>query len=172
MTEIKVNFIIEMLGRPPEHLQKTLEQFTESLEKEKGVSVVGKKIYEPKQLEENKNLYSSFTEINLQVESLTRLIELIFIYMPSSIEITDPQELKLRINDTNMILNSLAARLHRYDAIAKRLTMEKSILENQLREHGEKAAIPEVSIAGKKIKASKGKENKGGKVKKGKKKNR
>jgi len=56
---IKVIFILEIVGRPKEHLVKTLDGLIEAINKEKGIKVIEKKINEPIELKNNKD-----TEIN------------------------------------------------------------------------------------------------------------
>ena len=64
-------------------------------------------------------MYTCFAEVEIKVISLLRLIELIFDFMPSSIEILEPSELKFDVLETTSFLNNLTGRLHRYDEIAK-----------------------------------------------------
>lgn len=129
--------IIEILGRPADHVEKSLDGIIETLGKEKGVEITNKKAYPAKVVEKEKvggqDLFTSFAEIELLTENLKRLIDIIFIYMPSSIEIIEPQEIKLKTNDANVFVNDLTERLHRYDAIAKTMIMQNSILQNQLK---------------------------------------
>jgi len=144
MEKVKANFIIEVLGRPPEHIVESLNMLIDTLSKENGVSILNKVVHKPKQIEENKTLFTTFAEIEIEVKDFYKLIELVFIYMPSSIEIFEPSEIRLKLDDSNMIINSLAARLHKYDAVAKRINMEKLILEKQVQELGGKSAVAEI----------------------------
>ncbi len=134
--EISAILIIEVLGRPAEHVASALNQLTETIGREQDVQIINKKIYPPKQTEKTQDMFLAFAEIELKAKNLARLTELCFAYMPSSIEIIKPYDLKMTLNDANAILNLLTARLHNYDAIAKRLTIENAILQNQLRQAG------------------------------------
>ncbi|MBI5148473.1 hypothetical protein HZA33_02220 [Candidatus Pacearchaeota archaeon] len=170
MEQVKAGLIIEVLGRPPEHIVESLNQLIENMSKENGVSIMHKKIHEAKKIPENETLFTTFAEIEIEVRDIYKLIEIIFIYMPSSVEVFDPSEIKLKLDDVNMIINSLAARLHKYDAIAKRLNMERIILEKQLQEKGIKSAVAkleekEARQGKKQIKQEKGKQKKQGKSK-------
>lgn len=125
--------IIEILGKPAEHIDKAIRDLVESLGKEKNVEVLNKKFYEPKPAE---NLFITFCEVEIAVPSLLRLMEICFAYMPSSVEIIQPTDLSFNLNDANFILNALISRLHQYDAIAKKITFENMILKNQLQQIG------------------------------------
>jgi len=68
------------------------------------------------------------------VQDISRLIEIIFDYMPSSVEIIEPPNFSLKLEDANALLNDLAARLHQYDALLKKSRIELSILSQRLKE--------------------------------------
>jgi len=63
--------IIEVLGRPPEHIIEVLDEIIEKLGAEKGVKINDKKIREPTLLKDKKDLYTSFVEIEVEVEGLS-----------------------------------------------------------------------------------------------------
>jgi len=50
--KITAAFIIEILGRPAEHIKQTITELIEKLCKEKGINVIEKTIHEPKKIEE------------------------------------------------------------------------------------------------------------------------
>ena len=160
--EITAVLVIELLGRPAEHIASALEQLIEKLGKEPEIQIVKNKIYPPKESEKTKGIFFTFAEIEIKVKNLSRLAEICFVYMPSSVEIIQPYELKIQLNDANALLNLLVGRLHNYDAIAKRLTIENTILQNQLKQLGAiRQQIPEaVKPVIKKAKASKAKARK------------
>lgn len=128
--------VIEMLGRPVEHVASAMEQLVERLGNERECQIEKKKIFEPKESDKAKGMFLSFAEVEMKVKDISRLSEICFSYMPSSVEIINPYEIKLTLNEANAVLNLLVARLHNYDAIAKRLTIDNTILQNQLRQAG------------------------------------
>ena len=65
---IKAVFVLEILGRPKEHLIQTLDKLIDTLNKEKGVKVIEKKIKEPVELKDNKDFYTTFAEVEIEVE--------------------------------------------------------------------------------------------------------
>jgi len=143
MVEIRAVLIFEMLGRPAEHLKTTLEQFLDKVSKENGVEVVNKKVHEPKQIGDTKQeLFTTFSETEINFKTLQDLLKIVFVYMPSHVEIVSPQEMSLKNFDLNTLINELVRKLHQYDEIAKRLAIERSILQQQLQQQGVKPAIP------------------------------
>lgn len=126
--------IIEVMGRPPEHIIDSLKTLTDRLSKEKGVSVKKISIREAVAIKDARDLYSSFAEIELEFDSLTTCLGIVFAYMPSNLEIISPEQFKLKNEDVNGIVNTLAARLHEYDAIAKKLVADRQALMKKIQE--------------------------------------
>lgn len=111
--------IVEIAGRPADHLKKALEEHIGRLDKLKDVSVVSRKFAEPTLIEETKQIFSCYAEVEIEVESFFRLNELIFDFMPSSVEVLEPDKVSFNTQEASMFLNDLAGRLHKYDEIAK-----------------------------------------------------
>lgn len=127
-------FVLEAIGRPPEHLNETLNNLAEQINKEKGVKVLSKKLNEPILMKDEKEFYTTFIEIEVEVEEIIGLAILMFKYMPAHIEIISPELIALTNNGWNDIFNELTRRLHGYDEVARILQVEKGILEKKLRE--------------------------------------
>lgn len=111
--------IIEVAGRPPEYLTNSMKLHIDKLNNIKGVSLNSSKISEPTLIESEKDLYSCFAEVEIDTENLAKLMDLIFDFMPSSVEIIEPTNLDLNCQEATMFANDLAGRLHRYDEVAK-----------------------------------------------------
>jgi|TARA_Y100000310_G_scaffold319661_1_gene375202 hypothetical protein len=135
--DIKANLIIEIIGKPAEHLVATLEDIIKQIDGEKGVKVVNKKIKEPVAFEKQKGFFTTFAEIEIEVEDILILNILMFKYMPAHVEIISPELIILSNNGWNDILNELTRRLHGYDEVARVIQTEKRILENKLRQINE-----------------------------------
>ena len=132
--KINAYLIIEVIGKPKEHLMETLENISKEIDSEKGVTVKSKRINEPTLMKDQKEFFTSFADIEVEVDKLTDLAILIFKYMPANVEIVSPEILAFQNSDFNDIFNELVRRLHGYDEIARILQTEKNILENKLRD--------------------------------------
>jgi len=130
---ITASIIIEVIGRPPEHLTETLNTLAIRIDNEKGIVVKSKKINDPVLMKDQKDFYTAFAEVEVEVEEILYLAILMFKYMPAHIEIISPELIALTNNGWNDILNELTRRLHGYDEIARVLQVEKGILEKKLR---------------------------------------
>jgi hypothetical protein len=131
---MKASVILEIIGRPAEHLVESLEKIIKSIAEEKGMDVAESKINEPVPMKDQKDFFTTFAEVEVDIEEAIHLVALIFKYMPAHIEIISPETLSMTNNDFNEIFNELVMRLHSYDEVAGVLQMEKKILEDKLRQ--------------------------------------
>jgi len=134
MSDIKVRaiLIIEIAGRPAEHVKSSLESHVEKFGLLKDVKLISKNIAEPKRLESEQEMYTDFAEVEIETINLSKLIEVVFDFMPSSVEIIEPENLDFNCQEATMFLNDLSGRLHRYDEIAKVSQFQVQKLAKQL----------------------------------------
>ncbi len=131
--KITAILMLEILGRPPEHLKKTLENIIEKMSQEKGVKIISKRIHEAVPLKERKDFFTSFAEIEVEVDGILYLAMLMFKYMPAHIDILSPENIILKNNEISEVMNELTRRLHGYDEVARVIQAEKKILETKMK---------------------------------------
>jgi len=133
MTEkVKAIIMLEILGKPADHVVKILKEIVSKISEQKDVEVLGKKIADAKQVED-KDAFTSFAEVEVET-SLEQLIFLVFSFMPSHVEIISPEELKIKSFDLTNLLTELLKKLHQYDEIARTVLIERQILAKQIKE--------------------------------------
>jgi len=132
--KIRAALILDVIGKPPAHIVESLERLIEEVDKEKGVTVKSKDIKEPTLMKDSKDFYTTFAEIEVEVEDILYLAILLFKYMPAHVEIIEPEMLVLSNNGWNDVLNELVRRLHGYDEIARVMQMENQGLKQKLSE--------------------------------------
>lgn len=159
MTEKKIRALIifEILGRPADFLIQSLNEFIDSLSNEKGITIASKKIHDAKRMEkEQTELYSSYAEVELILDNLNLLFYVVTSRLPSHVEIIEPEELTLKNCDISSACTELAVKLHKYDEVAKVLSLENQQLKNRvaLMQQQIKPKIEEI-ITSKKEKKSK-----------------
>src|SRR3989338_5328376 len=135
-TKIRVIMIFDVIGRPPKHLIESLEKLIEEIDKEKGVKVKMKDIKEPTFMKDQKDFYTTFAEVEVEIDEVLNLAILLFKYMPAHLEIISPEIIAISNNSWNDILNELTRRLHAYDEIARIMQNEKIILLKKIQELG------------------------------------
>lgn len=140
LKKIKAIFILEIIGRPAEHLKKTLEDLIKKIDEEKGVKVINHKIHDTIELKEQekispeKKLHTTFSEIEIEVENMLQLAILMFKYMPANIEVIEPENINLSNNGWSDILSEITRRLHGYDSVARTLQMQNAQMQKKFRE--------------------------------------
>ena len=119
--------IIEMLGAPKEHIEKTLKDYIEKLKKDAKDFEIVKAEFEEAQ--EQGKFFSAFTEVDIWFHSPGALINFCFDSMPSSIDIIRPDDLKLESKEFSNFLNDLQAHIHELDAAVKKIKATNQLLD-------------------------------------------
>jgi hypothetical protein len=139
-TKIKALFIFEVMGRPAEHLKVSLEEYLKKLGENKGVRVTRKEIHEPKPVEKEgaEDLFTTFAEVEVVVDNINLIFEITLNMLPAHAEIIEPDTIMLKNFELSEVVSNLSIKLHKYDEIAKTITMERSILIKKMQEMQEK----------------------------------
>ena len=141
MDKVRAVITLEMLGRPKDYVEQTIKELIASIEKE-GIEIKDKKFFDAKQIED-KNLYTTFTELEIYFKEISHLIQFILKYLPSHIEIIEPENIKLTNSDINTLAGELTIMMHRYDDVTKGLLYERNALLDLLKKHNIKSPFPE-----------------------------
>jgi hypothetical protein len=144
MVELRAQLVLEILGRPAEHLTMSLTQLVDKIKQEKGITVVGHSIAEPKKVEGAENFWSSFANLELTCGTVPALLNILMTYLPAHVEVFEPENLRLTAAELNELGNYLLGRLHNYDALAKKMLGEQDILKRKLeflRQGGDPAKV-------------------------------
>lgn len=131
---IKARMIIEIVGMPEEHVKQTLDLLAEKFgEKRRDIKVTSKKVNEPKKASEK--MFSGFVEFEFEAKDICVMFGIVVDYLPSSIEIIEPEELKETSFNLNGILNEVGGRLHAYDAAVKQLKAHNIMIGKELKKY-------------------------------------
>jgi hypothetical protein len=134
MTEQKVRaiMIVEIAGRPPEHIKEALKAHVGVMKTMKGIKYLSETFSDAKLIDQEKEIYSSFVEVEVEVDNFMKLTELMFDFLPASIEVLEPDNLKFNSQEATNFLSDLSGRLHKYDEIAKIAQMKNQQLMQHL----------------------------------------
>ena len=142
MDKLQANLILEILGRPKEHILEALNQLVARLSNEQGIKVIEKTIHNPIEVENSKDLFTTFAEILVELESIDNYLGIMFGYMPSNIELINPEKITLTNKNFNELAHKIISRLHDYDAITKKALIENEILAKKMQEENLKLSNP------------------------------
>ena len=118
--------IIEMLGAPKEYIVKTLKLYVEKIKHAENLLVINADFSPAKKKDK---MFHMFVEIEMLAKNASELAFFCFDYMPSSIEIIEPENFNYRAADFSSFFNDLQGRLHNLDMLAKNLVAENKNLK-------------------------------------------
>jgi len=125
---VRAIMIVEMAGRPAEHVKESLSNHIKILNEVKDIEVHSIKVSEPRKIENSQGsqgipmeeiMFTCFAEADFETENFARLSETMFDFMPSSVEVIEPSKISIDMQDATNLLNNISGRMHRYDEIAK-----------------------------------------------------
>ena len=126
---IVARVIIQMLGAPKEHIEKTLKEYIDKIKDEhKDIKILNK--YQSKaKKEKNDKLFKVFSELEIEVKGVDSLVWFCFDYMPASVEIVEPDKLVYDSHEFTNFLNDLQAKLHKLDMLLKHFSAENIVVK-------------------------------------------
>ena len=126
---IRCRTIIEVLGKPKEHVEKAISEYVNHIKKDSDLVVLNESFSEAA---EQGKLWSRFVELDLVIKGTSKLIGFCFEYMPSSLEVLKPEHLTMTNPELSNFLNDLQARLHSVDMKVKQSRAENEFLRHNL----------------------------------------
>jgi hypothetical protein len=124
--KILCRFIIEMLGAPKEHIEKTMKGYVAKLKEDKELEIIKEDYADVKPQDK---MFSTFVELEVWVKDIYKVVEFCFDALPSSVEIIEPESIKLESRELAGLLNDLQAKLHKMDLAIKSLKGTNIILD-------------------------------------------
>jgi len=125
---IRTIIIFELVGKPKEHIENTLKKYIEEIESKEEAIFISKDFSDATKLENG--LFSAFCETDLLVKDLGVLTNFCYTYMPASIEIVEPDDLKLKNKDFSDMFNDLLFRLHEVSMELKKMIGKEKFAHN------------------------------------------
>ncbi len=130
---IRCRTVLEILGAPKEHVEKTIKLLVEKIKENSEITVLNEKYADINEVkEQEKSMFSTFVELELILKGITTLTYFCFNFMPSSIDIEKPKETILKNTELSNIFNDLQAKLHEVDMVAKKLRIEGDFLKRNM----------------------------------------
>ena len=131
MAKILFRALIEVLGKPKEHVEESLQGYIQKIKEDDSYNVISEDlaVVEKREKEE---LWATFAELEIKTERIDHLIDFCFDFMPSVIEILEPNELVISEQQLSTFFNDLQSKLHQVDMIAKQVKMEGDLAKKNL----------------------------------------
>ena len=128
----KGHSIIELLGRPKESVESGLKQVVSTLESSDIVKAGEIEVSDVVNAKDTKTMFAGFIEFDVEFKTYDDIFGFLIDFMPSSLEINEPAELKLDHASFNNMLSDVIAKLHEYDKIVKDTITERVFLERKM----------------------------------------
>ncbi len=131
---IHVLVTFEVVGKPKEHVDKTLKEFIKGVKESEQIAVLEEHLHKAmksdfKATNNDSDFFSAFAEVDMLVKNLETLTWLSVNYMPSSIEVIEPDTFSFKALDLQNWQNDVLSRLHNVDA---RMKQQADFLRNNL----------------------------------------
>ncbi|MFH1053314.1 MAG: hypothetical protein V1740_02745 [Candidatus Woesearchaeota archaeon] len=101
--------IIEVLGKPEDHVKNAMDKVVDRIRNEDGIIITNSDFSD---LEPQESMFSAFVEVEMLTKNIEKLVWFCFDFLPSSVEIIEPQEFRYNSKEFSNFLNDLQARLH------------------------------------------------------------
>ncbi len=128
---ITIKAILELMGSPEEHVDKTMEMIVEKLNASKEFEVITSKLSETTSIED-RPFWSKFVDLELGFKNMDDVTGFCFDFMPSSIEVVEPVSFNFKKDILDNLWNDLIARIHQYDMLLKNLHAENKVMKRKL----------------------------------------
>ena len=110
MNEIEAHTILELVGKPEEHIQKMLDMLLVQIDDSEGIQITAKDVEPPEETEDG--LYGTFAELTVTFESVKDVTHFALNYSPASLEILEPDTVTLDGETFNSIYGDILAKIH------------------------------------------------------------
>lgn len=127
--ELRIKAIIEVLGKPKEHVDSTIQKVIDELKKREGIKIISHEIAESEKVE---HFFSTYADVELKLSNLDNLIDFCFDFLPSNVEILEPETLNFDSHILAEYMNDLLAKLHQQSMIIRNLHAENLMMKGKI----------------------------------------
>jgi hypothetical protein len=120
--------VIEVLGKPKEHVEESLKSYIKNLKENENFEVISEEFAQI-QKQEDSDMWMNFAELEIKTSRIEDLIAFCFEYMPSLVEIIEPKQITFQDIEITQFLNDLQSKLHHVDMVAKQVKMENDLIK-------------------------------------------
>lgn len=116
--------ICEVLGKPKDYVEETAKLIVGKAKEINGAELIE---YEVVEVIPQEKLFSTFAEMQILFKNITVLMGFCFDFMPSSIEVIEPEKFELNNDEFSSWLSELQGKLHQVDMLAKEGSLRSQI---------------------------------------------
>ena len=117
--------IEQIAGGPKEHIEKTMELLIKKIKEIPGIKVLS---CDTAEAEKNEEWWTTFSELEIIFKKFDDFNTFIYEFMPSSIEIIEPEKLTITNQNLSNVFNDIITRLHDTDMVLKEQSAQKQLI--------------------------------------------
>ena len=129
---VRFTAILEVVGKPQAHIEKTAKDIMKQIENDQMFDIISSDAHDSVEIEGTESLFTLFIEFDVLSDKYSRVYDFCFKYMPASIEVSDPETLKISASDSSGLVNDFVSKLHQVDGIIKQKNQELAITQKSL----------------------------------------
>ncbi len=123
---------MEVLGKPKEHLEQVADLLLKRISEEKLLKISDVQKHPVEKVEESETLFSTVLEFEVEFKDNEALFLFLLNYMPSSLEIYEPEQLNLDLHSFNSLITDLLGYFHEFDKFVKTKVEENKLLNQKI----------------------------------------
>jgi len=131
MTKILFRVILEVLGKPQTHVEEALKGYLKQIQEDARYKVATQEVA-PTRQQEGQEMWTTFAELEIETKDIKNIVNFCFDYMPSLVEIIEPEELTLTDVQATEFFSDLQGKLHHVDMVAKQTKLENDHLQRNM----------------------------------------
>lgn len=126
-TSIVAKVLLNVAGKPKEHVDGAMKTVIDNIESEKQVKIIKKKIMKAQKKEDI--YFSAVAELDIKCDDAYILMGFCLDYMPSSVEIIEPEEIDFSSQDLTGLLNDMLSKLHNVNLSVGQIKSENDLMK-------------------------------------------
>ena len=127
--KLSIRAIIEVLGFPQAHVDEVMKKVVEKLKGEEGIKVIKEDVSPAEVVKQE--MFSSFVDVEVEIDGLEKLNYFCFHYLPSSVEVLDVESIDVSGREFTNYLNDMLATVHQYNMMLANLRAENKVLKEK-----------------------------------------
>ena len=132
MTEkLRVKSVIEVVGTPENFVKEAMDIVMQKLQERKDIKMLEQERFGTTKIE-NKPFWSTFCDLELEVNDVDVLLNYCVEFLPSSVDIVEPVGFQFQNYEINRLFNDIIARLHEYHMSMKNMQAENILLKRDM----------------------------------------
>lgn len=122
----------EVVGNPKEHVEKTMKEFMENIRNDQQMRIVTADYGEAEEVKDGNGLWSTFCDAEMLFDNLDKMNWLCVNFMPSSIDIIAPEELRFKDKELTNWFNDILAKLHEVSIGYRQTSAKEDLLTKNM----------------------------------------